>query len=282
MPTEVTIWDVRKGSAVSVRTPDGNYIWCDAGGGGPDGDKFSPYRHMGSPYLDVFIISRPHGDHLFDLRNIPMENIGRVVFNPYTELFFYNTVVRENIYPDAVTDPYLKFIVFQKEIKCGRIAAYQADNGESMKVHAFCAMEHVGSKGSNIDNHTVVIFLEHGRNVVCIPGNIKEPGWDYLFRRYYDFEKLLGKTTILIASQCGHRECLHRDYPDNLKPEFVVIQVKNEDECLMTQTYERMVRRNGFSKKEKSGSAGSIWNTLTGGSVRLHLNEDGYMVSAMP
>jgi len=276
MPTEVTVWDVKRGSAVSVKTPDGSYIWCDAGSGSFSREEhFSPYCSVGNPYLDLFIISHPHPEHISDLGNIPMNSIGKVVFNPYTEMFFRDLITEKKVYPDAIADPYFKFIVMQDEMKCGLIKTYRSLRGEILNVHAFCATEHMGEDRRRMDNYSVVTFLEQGNNVICIPGHIEELGWSHLKAKHQSFAELLKRTNILVASQHGRMEGWYSEFSEMCRPDLVVIQANDGLEKSFIREYESLVKRDARFQADQDARM-RIMDTLSSGSIKIRLEDDSF------
>lgn len=250
MPTEITVWDVQHGNAISVKTPNGKYIWCDAGTGSFDsGKEFSPYKRSQIPQIDILVLSHPHNDHVSDFWNIPCERVDRLLYNTLISQEYFKTL-RDSTTPSFRAKKTLtKFLITQEQIKWGTVAKYSTME-ESLTVIAYWAMSDIGT---NANNYSVVVFLLQGKNLVCLPGDIEEQGWDFLRTSYTPyFENALRKTNILIASHHGRKQGWYSEFSSLCNPDIVVISDREEMETSITSDYDKIAKGHsvfkGFSK----------------------------------
>jgi hypothetical protein len=76
---------------------------------------------------------------------------------------------------------------------------------------------------TNLNNHSLVTFLESAGFVVCLPGDNEAPSWRELLE-IQDFRGWLARTDVFIASHHGREAGYCVDVFDNLcKPRLVVV-----------------------------------------------------------
>lgn len=251
MPTEIIVWDVQHGNSITVKTPDGKYIWCDAGTGSFDnGEEFSPYIHMKCPQIDLLVLSHPHDDHLGDFWNIPYGRINYLLYNSFLSQHYFEALRDSTTTSFRAKKTLSKYFVLQKNLKCGRIAQFhmpQDQQGLPLTVYAYWAISNIGE---NINNYSIVLYLHQGSNIICLPGDIEGSGWEQLRKSYYpSFQNLLKKTNILVASHHGRQKGWYSDFTTLCNPEIVVISDSDEKETSITSAYDNITKGHSVYKR---------------------------------
>lgn len=246
MNTEIIVWDVQHGNAVTIKTPEGKLIWCDAGTGSYDnGEQFSPYRYMKFPRIDYLILSHPHDDHIADFFNMPEKNVEHCIYDSLKSEEYIKLIAPKRVVGRDMKSIVIKHFILQPPSSCGQI--FQEN---LVGLYCYWVDEDIGD---NLNNYSVVAFFIHGKNIVCFPGDIEEKGWDLLCRRYGYFKQLLRNTNILFASHHGRRQGWYSQFSSLCKPDIVIISDSNEKETSITSFYEKItkgVEVENFSEKQ--------------------------------
>lgn len=237
--TEIIVWDVKKGSAVTAILPDGKVLWFDCGAGScQSGADFSPYKFMKSPLIDLLVLSHPHKNHLEDFCRIPPENVKKMVFNPRLSKYYIEAFRDLNWGKENRTEEAVKIFLSQNTFQCGAACGYKFPFGVPLNIFGYWVEEKIGD---NVNNYSLVIFLAQGGNLLCIPGDIEEEGWEYLLQKHSPyFEELLRKTNIFIASHHGSKRGFFSKFLSLLRVEIVIIPNGNTKEDSAQFYYEEI------------------------------------------
>jgi competence protein ComEC len=220
---QLVVWDVQHGSAIYIRTPNGQHFAVDLGTGsyGQQGRSFSPLLHLKNVYkvqqLDGVIITHPHRDHLDDISNFDTLN-PRVLTRPshLTEqdiraaneesggdgaIEKYIEINRRYIHPVEPPDPY----------------AEETNGGVAFST--FCPKE---SAPSNLNNHCIVTLISYAGSRLLIPGDNERPSWDELLQNSA-FVSATKHIDLLIAPHHGRESGFSAELMDNMSPRLTVI-----------------------------------------------------------
>ncbi len=207
----IYIWDVSHGLAVTIVTPYKRVLAYNAGRSA----TFSPLQMLsgiGVIWLDCFVLSHPHPDHLRDIdalialrplllwrRKLPKERI------------------REGAEPgreESVVDRYQREL---DHVYTQPATPSPTDYGwGGCEFRAFSPPEH-----PNLNNTSIVLFAGYGGGYVCIPGDLEKDGWTALIARA-DFRAYLAQTTVLLTPHHGRETGVCQEAFALMKPQLCV------------------------------------------------------------
>lgn len=211
------------GLALALRTPAGRTILIDAGGkmvGYEAGrDTIGPWlKSRGIDRIDTLLVSHPDRDHYagasFLLENFKVDR------------FVDGGLDSEEIHGD--------YRRLRQQAKTRGCLYRTVGDGESLdwdpalKVDVLSPPkgglkpENEEDRNSN-NNNSLVIRVEHGKNVFLIPGDIQRIGRDYLLE-HHRADRL--KATVLVAPHHGFSH--GKRFAEITKPEIVVVSCKAE------------------------------------------------------
>jgi competence protein ComEC len=251
------IWDVKRGNAVYIRTPNGKNIVQDLGVGSfrSGSSSFSPLLFikdkMKVDRLDEVIITHPHADHILDIDNFDALN-AQALFRPdhLTEA----EVVAANRGEDG--DVVNKYIEINKNCS-GPLSTHDSPlreiNNGGASIETFLSID---CGRSNINNHSVVTVISYAASKVVIPGDNESESWENLLRQN-TFRQAIKGTDILVAAHHGTESGYCAALLEHIRPKLVVISNgRFADEGCMTR-YGSVAsglgvhRRSGGRKEEK-------------------------------
>lgn len=232
--TEIIIWDVQRGCSVTAILPDGRILWFDCGTGScQSGVDFSPYKFMKSPLIDLLVLSHPHKSHLEDFCRIPPDNVKKCLFSSRLSRYYIEAFRELEWSKVNIQDQVVKNFVIQDSFQCGVACSYRFPFGALLTIFGYWVEENIGD---NMNNYSVVIFFAQGNNLLCLPGDIEEEGWEYLLQKHSPlFEDLLRKTNIFVASHHGSKSGFFSNLSSLLRAEIVVVPdgAKSESEAML-------------------------------------------------
>jgi len=180
------------------------------------------------------------------------------------------------------TKPHTQALLSALEIK-DRYTAKAANYAPPYKKWAFSLRKEDLEK-YDTNNLSQVIFLEHLGSVVCISGDLEEPGWKVLLEKQPAIKTWLAKTNVFIASHHGRTNGYCPDVFKHCKPECIIISDKgivHETQRNMSALYGGHVLGDGVPyngdaiNKRKvltTRDSGHLWVQLLPGGVRIYRN----------
>lgn len=198
MTCDIIFWDVQRGSATYVNTPNGTSIIQDLGKGSyKTGNKdFSPLLNLkksGLEKVDCAIITHPHEDHICDIMNL--DEMSPRVLN----------------WPDQITGPHvMKGIkdrerkLFEKYLEMSQNYAepvapeqnprFSYNNG-GVNIQIFTP---TSCPEGDFNDHSLVTIISYGYTKVLLPGDNGVHSWRELLGRG-DFKESIKDVDILLA-----------------------------------------------------------------------------------
>lgn len=222
--TELYVWDVENGTAIYVKTPNGKNVVIDCGAS----DDFLPAECLKNSLvvsIDFLVISHPHRDHIEGLEGITDILSDRSLFSRNKEIT-KDLMIKSNV--DLKDDEELKRYFALSEKYTG--ICPEDESPQKPKWGAECVFTYFNNKysengevgNSTINNLSLVTFIEFGKDVVLYGGDMEESGWEEMLENG-EFEALLKKTTIYIASHHGNKSGLSSELFKHLKPKLTII-----------------------------------------------------------
>ena len=223
MSLSVTIWDVQHGSAAYIRTPHGKHIVVDLGIGRARNPAliFSPLRHLRDAYgisqLDEVIITHPHRDHLDDISQFDRMN-PRVLHRP-THLSEAEIRAGNRPGDSSILDQYL---AIHRRYNAP-VSFYENPSEASVNGGVDIATFHPhSSPTSNLNNHSIVVFVTFAGWRICIPGDNEAASWEELLKDVR-FREYVRGVDVWVASHHGRESGYHQEIFDLHQPFLVVI-----------------------------------------------------------
>lgn len=218
----MVVWDVGLGNSIIMEFPNHKHVLFDAGAN--MGTHFSPasfmYEKYGVPYLDYFSVSHPHVDHIQDIINVG-NYLSPKVFSR-NKLITEEKVLEEN---KDVLDKHRDIIKKYFEMNSSYNVPLSNQNRPSNSPWGGGARI-VGYQNDdlnmNLNDLSLVKFVEHASIAICYPGDIEKKGWMNLLQRKY-FTDWLKETKIFIASHHGRQNGYCSEIFRFLSPDLTII-----------------------------------------------------------
>lgn len=267
---EICLWDVGRGIAIWINTPNGQNHWIDAG----KNDEFDPATYVRNKYkietLDLLVISHPDTDHYNGLHNLrasfPLINVlirnKQFISNKYFDLFPNEDLIKCK---QALRDMHRHYNnnTPYEESPCN-----PANNG-GLEILALYA-PYKNDISSN--DSSIVMFYKYNHFVFIAPGDIGNNGWDKLYKQYSpQIDAFLqdAYTTILVAPHHGRESGYTQEMIDVIKPSLILISDKYGEEPTYSKFYNVAsgLFLDGFFKRYIS--------TKTSGRIRIIIDSNG-------
>ena len=219
MTMQLNMWNVDHGSAAYVSTPNGKRFIFDLGTLG-ELSILNNLKGAGINFVDSITITHPHMDHIDDILNL--DGLA------FTTLCTPRHLTEDDIRggnPNLMGEPEAKI---RKYLWIRDHYAYPVDpssdatlpqNNAGVRVQIFCPNQ---SSTSNLNNHSVVTFLEYEGLKILIPGDNEAPSWEELLS-YSDFREAISGVNVLVAAHHGRESGFHRPLFDYFNPYITLV-----------------------------------------------------------
>ena len=217
--TNKLVWvqfDVGQGDAALLRMPRGKNMLIDGGAwqeGFDQGERVvAPYlRRRGIRRLDAVVLSHPHNDHVGGLIYI---------LNHFTVRHVYTA---GTVFDSGLYNRFLETIE-NRHIPCDTICAPDSLLFPGVRVYFLSPsamfLKQTGHTNSQINNQSLVMRMQYGRNVLLFTGDAEKPAeYDMLNRG------LLGPCDAVKAGHHGSRTSSSDPFVRQIKPDYSVISV---------------------------------------------------------
>ncbi len=268
-PLHFTLWDVRRGISIWIRTPNGQDHWIDLG----RIPEFSPSKYVRKNHsigsIELLIISRAGKTHLEDLPSFKDH------FS-YPSVLYRNPTIPEAEIFGGMTHKYQKqYAELHRRFNWpgGDDNPERPSNNGGIR-YAINCLDH-GSVVSNpalpesavIENNNtsiVVMLLYAGVLFVC-PGDIEPLGWREQWHHYSKEYKYLinhSHARFLVAPQRGHKDAYCEEMMEAIQPHATFINdVWGESEIHPSYKSDPigiLYRESGMKKYFSTRRAGSV------------------------
>lgn len=224
---DAVIWNVRHGSAVSVRLPNGSVVMLDCGprSGADPSPALDTLYNWG--HIDVLFISHPDMDHIGDIYNMaavgPPFLVAPLVPTPQI-LEGKNEVDRHTA---------LSYLGFKGRYRpfFGRLPF------GGTRVEWFSLGGHRG----NMNEYSVVTFIQHGQFTLLYAGDLPARCWSELLEAYgARLGRLLFQTNFFVIPHHGRRDAYSPELLNLMKGlQLGIISDGHEVPTSVTSWYDR-------------------------------------------
>jgi beta-lactamase superfamily II metal-dependent hydrolase len=263
---ELFVFDVEHGNAISLVLPNQSRdrFLFDIG----NRANFSPARHLATKYgreIRCLTITHPDADHISDVANVSSHlGIGMLVSHEeITQEFLYE--YHGGNVPEIVQN-YIDFKSrFYNHVPGIEDPCY---NWGGVKFAQF----HHGTKDfSDINNLSIVTFIDYAGWVILLPGDLEKSGW-LKHLESESFRGLLARTDIFVASHHGRDNGYCEEVFKYCKPHLVIVSDKGITETSCTDRYCWQARGLEVSNL---GESRKVLTTRFDGAISLHINPAG-------
>ena len=270
-PIELYVWNVENGTAIYVKTPNGKNVVIDCGAS----DDFSPAECLKDSLavnIDFLVISHPHRDHIEDLEGI------EDILNSSRNMFWSNKDITYDLMVKSdgglKGDEYLKKYFDLGEGRTGR--GPEDERSPENPKWGECVFTYFSNKysengevgNSTINNLSLVTFIEFGKDVVLYGGDMEESGWEEMLESS-EFEALLKKTTIYIASHHGNKSGFSSELFKHLQPILTIVPAGKKPGHDATDSYRKKTK--GMDVVTKDGKKETRWVLTTRNDGHIHV-----------
>lgn len=237
------IWNVEHGSSALIKTPNDKYIMLDAG----SSSSFSPAEHLyskGIRDIETLVISHPHEDHL---RDLPKAN----------DLFSIHGLLRNKFTPKELIDgyneqnpkePFKTWFSMTNAYTSTRPSVHDRYSGVELKTF-YASPSDLKVQGEeayeNLNNHSLVLFVEYKDLLVIFPGDLEPHGWDLVLDQIDQVRDLSARYKILVAPHHGRKsgtyknEEFYNKFLEKIQPTLTVISDKYGSSTTCGDAYRR-------------------------------------------
>lgn len=234
--TKIYIYDVEHGLSSSVLDSSGNTLLIDCG----RRTKFSPAKHLASMknvllrdlYIDLLILSHPHGDHIEDIQNLKQTKV-RNKMNLSLDLYTDDELKKGN-----TEQGYRNLMLYKTTYAHFKSEYYSPPHWEfylntqfGLKPEQARAVE----KNSVINNSSIISVVQYAGVKIIFPGDIQVNAWKTILDNA-EFVEMAKNPSIIVAPHHGHKSSFCQDIYDKLGKPFVnVCSLDSGDEHLANQ-----------------------------------------------
>lgn len=244
-------WNVQHGHATYLQTPNQHIVFDLGTGSYGSNHEFSPLLHLknkwGVKRLDGVLITHPHRDHLDDIVNFDALS-PRVLWRP--KHLSEEDIRKANRTDDrTVIDQYLKIHnLFSDPVRTEENPFLPENNGGA----EFVAFAPKTSSTSNINNHSMVVVVNHASSKMLIPGDNEPASWDELLANK-DFVNAIKGTDVLLAPHHGRDSGFSEALFKYISPSLVIISDGRFCDTSATDRYSKKTR--GWTVHKRKGGA---------------------------
>lgn len=170
MKTEIVIWDVNHGNSAAIKLPNGQVLMIDCAENTET--NFSPIRQTRKRWgkIDHLIISHPHMDHISDIVRIGRQQ-PRTLMSPIIP----KSILMQGKYGlyEHIMERYLDFT---REYDHAPRRHHVGARHSGANITNFWLRGH----HDDINDYSIVTFLEFGGFVLLFGGDLTSHGWDSL------------------------------------------------------------------------------------------------------
>ena len=264
-------WDVQHGHATTVTSPNRRVFVVDLGQGSYEsGSTFSPLvslHNSGIRRLDQLIISHPHLDHIDDILNVALFDVGAVTRPVHLERSDIMKGIR-----NVDKTKYERYWELNRRF-VGPITpqndATIRENFGGLCVRTFaprtCAR-------SNLNNHSIVTVFEEAGVKVVVPGDNEACSFDELLARL-DFCVAVADADVLLAPHHGRQAGTHADFLKLVNPKLCIISDGRATETNAVSNYSRAARGAYVHRRSGGASIRYCLSTRNDGTIRVDFGE---------
>ena len=270
MSLTVKFYDVGHGSCTHVITPNGQHYLVDVGS---RADK-SVCRHIADKYLgndeiDYLVITHPHLDHIYDLRNMRSLGLGpKVLRRP--KAAFPLEITSE----DSPSDAALKTLANQlNETYTSPVVIDpclpENTGGLSMRIFSPVVSD---DESADLNNFSSVVVMDYaGYKLVITGDNPGEKLREQLQGK--DFANAVANADVLLAPHHGRSGEYCGDFVRKVNPRITVIS----DDCIQYGTQEDSSSCYGDATRGVNwcGDFRKVFTTRKDGTVTVTIDGDG-------
>ena len=220
---KISVWDVKHGNAIYVRTPNNKHLVFDLGRGdySENSEDRSPletlYYHYGIRQIDFLTITHPHRDHIDDILNLHKFAVS--VFHRPRNL---NQTAIINASSDRDKAKFEKFFAMDAHY-IGDITGTSRDtrippNYGDVEIQFF----QTANLTDNLNNRSILTVLKYEDMKIIIPGDNECPSLDQLMNRD-DFKSAVKNSDILIAPHHGRYSAYHSEFVKLVNPRISIV-----------------------------------------------------------
>lgn len=273
MQTVIVIWDVNHGNSAAIRLPNGQVIMIDCAKN-PE-TTFSPITKTRKRWgrINHLIISHPHIDHISDIARIDRQR-------------------PETLMAPIISTPILmegKYEQYKRTME--RYLNFASTYDHAPKRH------HTSTKdsGANITNfwlrgrhddindHSIITFLEFGGFVLLFGGDLTSDGWRALAKQEgRALNSLLSRTNFFQASHHGRREGYNSSILNRMrKLQLVLVSDKKSQSTSVTNRYSEYCSGwDVFNEVSKEYKRRKVLTTRNDGRIRIRISNSYDRVKA--
>lgn len=208
------------GLAVAIETPSGALHFVDTGPKSDDGhaakELLAPFvRARASPAIASIVISHPHRDHFEGARHL----LKQFEVGAFVDAGMQGALVAGD-YVDLKKTAGNRGAVL-REVRAGDVLDW--DPALEVSILAPPRAGVISTEKNFLNDHSIVLRIQHGKNVFLLPGDIERAGSESLLAAV-PADRL--RATVLIAPHHGFFE--ERAFAGAVKPQHVVVSCQAE------------------------------------------------------
>lgn len=267
---EMLVFNVGHGNSVYLKMLEKD-VMLDCGA--DENGGFSPSNWLKNKWnvtkLDYLQISHPHIDHIRDILNVDNN------FHP--KVFSRNRVITEQKIKeenDEVFDTHgdliKKYLQFDSSYN-GTLAPNEIPDSSEWSGGARVVTFSNTDQDMNLNDLSLIAFIQHGNHVVLYGGDLEEKGWNNLLSKKY-FTDWLKITNILIASHHGRENGYSSEIFRYCKPQLTIVSDGRFGDTSATSRYSAIT--SGMTVKKRSGGSETrkVITTRNDGTILFRTN----------